>query len=506
MEGNMEYQTHELTPNCKLSIYESLHHILDFEKLKYCFECGICTASCPVAELIPEHYNPRALLHNLQFCDEKTLESAELWLCAWCYRCYNRCPQNICLPEIFQAARKIAVEKGHMGGFQKALKIIRDNVPLPASACYVSFHPERAIDNKQLVKETIQEIIIDYEAKNIQIASAEVNPEKVAIIGSGPAGLSAAKELLKNGYSVTVFEASSSCGGMLKRCIPDYRLPKRIVDFEIAHLKDLGMKVKKKIDVGKSLKVEELLQEYNALFVATGASEEKTLRIEGEKLEGVFYALDFLSKANRKKIVTPGKVSVIGGGDVAIDCARTALRLGAKKATILYRRSKEEMPANPWELKEAEEEGVEINYLVTPKRIVGKNGRVVSINCLKNELGDADETGRKKPVTIQDSDSEIETDCVIVAIGQFPNITFLSETVEITNKKTIATNPFTFETSSPAIFAGGDAVIGPRNLIAALAAGKEAAFHINSYLRSEQATPPKIGRNKQGRENESIKN
>ena len=502
----MEHQTHELTPNYVLSIYESLHQIFDFEKLKYCFECGICTASCPVAELIPKHYNPRTLLHNLQFYGEKTLESAELWLCAWCYRCYNQCPQSICLPEIFQTVRKIAVKKGHMEGFHKALKIIRDNIPLPASSCYASFHPERAIDNKQLVKETIQEIIIDYEAENIKIASAKVNPEKVAIIGSGPAGLSAALWLLKKGYSSTVFEASSSCGGMLKRCIPNYRLPKRIVDFEITHIEDLGVKVKKKTDVGKSLKVGDLFQDYDALFIATGASEEKILGIEGEKLEGVFYALDFLSKANRKKIETLGKVSIIGGGDVAVDCGRTALRLGAKEARILYRRSKEEIPANPWELKRAEEEGVQINYLVTPKRIVGKNGRVVSIECLRNELGDTDETGRKMPVAIQDDEFEIETDCVIVAIGQFPNVTFLPETVQITDKKTIAVNPFTFETSSPAIFAGGDVVIGPRNLMAAFAAGREAAFYIDRYLRSEQAKPTKIGRNKQGKENESIKN
>ncbi len=494
----MEYQTHELIPNYTLNIHGSLHQLLDFEKLKYCFECGICTASCPVAELIPKHYNPRTLLHSLQFCDTKTLKSAQLWLCAWCYRCYDRCPQKLCLPEIFLSLRRIAVQKGYLEGFYEALKIIRDNIPLPASACYVCFHPERAIQNKQLVTDTIQKEIIDCEARKTKDETyVKVNPDKVAILGSGPAGLSAAEDLFKKGYSVTVFEGSSQSGGILKRCIPEYRLPKGIIDFEIKHLKDLGLIIKKNLAIGDRLKVEELFQDYEAVFVAIGASEERSLGIEGEELEGVFYALDFLEKVNLRKIKAPDKVIIVGGGNVAFDCARTALRLGAKQATILYRRSKEEMPANSWELREAEEEGVNIRFLVTPKRIIGQNGKVVSIECFKNELGDVDETGRKRPVTIQDSEFEIETDFVVVAIGQFPNVTFLPETVEITDERTIAINPFTFETASPAIFAGGDAVIGSGNLMEALVAGKEAAFSIDCYLRSEPTKSLKIDQNNQ---------
>lgn len=503
----MEYQTQELTPTCILNVDESLRQILDFEKLKYCFECGICTASCPVAELLPEYYNPRTLLHSLQSCDTETLKSAKLWLCAWCYRCYRRCPQNLCLPEIFQAIRKIAAEKGYLEGFYKALKIIRENVPLPASSCYVGFHPERAINNRQLVTEAIQKEIIDYEIKNTKEAKPiEANPEKVAIIGSGPAGLSAAQELLTRGYSVTVFEAASSSGGMLKRCIPEYRLPKRIVDYEIKHLKDLGVNIKQKLAIGKSLKIEELFQEYKALFVATGACREKILGIEGEELKGVFYALDFLEKANTDEIRAPNKVIIIGGGDVAVDCARTALKLGAKEATIIYRRSKEEMPANPWEMKEAEKEGVKINFLVTPMIIKGENGRVVAIECVKNDLGDADHTGRKCPVPIQDSEFEIKTDCIIVAIGQFPNIAFLPETVESTDEKTIAADPFTFQTTLSGIFAGGDAVMGPGNLMEALASGKEAAFFIDVHLRNTSGKSFNIHQNDRGIENGRTKN
>ena len=495
----MVYQT-------SLNLEKILGQILDFEKLKYCFECGICTASCPVADLLPEHYNPRTLLHSLSLGDAETLKSAELWLCAWCYRCYNRCPQSLCLPEIFQALRKFAVENDYLEGFYKALKIIRENIPFPASSCYVCFHPERAIDNKQLVTEAIQKDIIDYEAENTkEVTSVKVNPAKVAIIGSGPAGLSAAQDLAKKGYSVTVFEASSSSGGMLKKGIPEYRLPKKIVDFEIKCLNDLGVKIKTNVVIGKSLKVEKLFQDYNALFVATGASKERILGIKGEELTGVFHALDFLEKANMKEIEVSDKVTIIGGGDVAVDCARTALRLGAKEATIIYRRSKEEMPANPWEIKEAEDEGVKIDFLITPKRIIGENGKVAAIECLKNELSEADETGRRRPVPIQDSEFEIKTDNIIIAIGQFPNTAFLPETVEITEERTVAVDPFTLETTSLGIFAGGDVVVGPGSLMEALAAGKQAGISIDAYLRGASLKPLKIYEKGQGRENGNAK-
>jgi heterodisulfide reductase subunit A len=475
----------------KASLENALENILDFEKLKYCFECGICTASCPVAELLPEHYNPRILLHSLHLGDDKLLKSAELWLCAWCYRCHRRCPQDLKLPEIFQAVRKFAVESGYMEGFAKALEIIRENIPLPASCCYVCFHPERAIDNKQLVTDTIQHTILDYEAKTTkEKPRTPMYGEKVAVIGSGPAGLSAAQDLAKKGYSVTIFEASPSSGGMLRRCIPEYRLPKKIVDSDIKCIKDLGVKIKTNTTVGKSLKVKKLLEQgYKAVFVATGAHEELMLGIEGEELNGVFHALDFLEKANKKKAELADKVSIIGGGNVAVDSAGTALRLGAKEVTILYRRSKEEMPANPWEIKEAEEEGVKIEFLVAPKRILGKNGKVTGIECVRMELGEPDETGRRRPVPIQGSKFAIKTGTVIMAIGQFPNTGFLSKVVEITEKRTIAVDPFTLETSSLGIFAGGDAVSGSATLMESIIAGKRAAISIDLYLRGISLQP-----------------
>ena len=475
----------------KPSLENALEGVLDFGTLKYCFECGICTASCPVAELLPDHYNPRILLHNLPLGDDMLLKSAELWLCAWCYRYHRRCPQDLRLPEIFQVARRFAVENGYMEGFNEALNIIREKLPLPASSCHVCFHPERAIENKQSVTDAIQHAILGYGTETAkEKPRGAVHGEKVAVIGSGPAGLSAAHDLAKKGYSVTVFEASSLPGGMLRRCIAGYRLPKKMVDSDIRRIKALGVKVKLNTAIGKSLTLEQLLKRgYKAVFVASGAHEERLLDVEGETLNGVFRALDFLEKANRREAMLSGNVSVVGGGNVAVDSSVTALRLGAKEVTILYRRTRDEMPAGSWEIKEAEEEGVKIEFLVAPKRILGKNGKVTGIECMRMELGEPDESGRACPVTVPGSEFVKQTDAVITAIGQFSGAGFLPETVEVTEKGTIAVNPFTLETGCPGVFAGGDAVSGPATLMEAIVAGKRAAVSIDLYLRGVSPEP-----------------
>jgi NADH-quinone oxidoreductase subunit F len=493
-----ELQGNETCPRLETVLGE----LLDFDKLKYCNGCGICTASCPMAKLLPEYYNPRILLHSLASGDDKILKSPQLWLCAWCYNCYRRCPQNLNLPEIFQAVRRFAVECGYMEGFHKALEIIRDNIPLPVSCCYVCFHPERVIKNRQIVKDAIQQAVLAYDPKKAKETSCIPTYQKVAIIGSGPAGLSAAHDLAKKGHSVTVFEALPLPGGMLRRCIPKYRLPKKLVDFDIMRIKALGVEIKTNMAIGGSLNVKKLLEEgYDAIFVATGAHEDQSFSIQGKKLNGVFNALDFLEKANTKDVKLLNKVSVIGGGNVAVDSARTALRLGAKKVTILYRRSAEEIPASPWELKEAEKEGVKIKFLVAPKRILGENGKVTKIECVKIELGEQDITGRRRPVPLQGSEFTVATDAVILAIGQFPNTVFLPKTVEITKQRTIATDPFTLETSSPSIFAGGDAALGSATLMEAILAGKQAAFSIDCYLRGIHLDPLDIFEKVFGKEN-----
>lgn len=498
-EPQNELQGNEKRP----SLETVLDDLLDFEKLKYCNGCGICTGSCPVAKMLPDYYNPRILLHNLPLGDDKILKSPQLWLCAWCYRCYRRCPQSLNLPEIFQTVRRFAVECGYMEGFYKALDIIRENIPLPVSCCYVCFHPERVIKNGQIVTEAIQHAVLTSNIEqNKKQPSKNSSGSKVAIIGSGPAGLSAAQDLAEKGHSVTVFEALPLAGGMLRRCIPKYRLPKKLVDFDVMRIKDLGVEIKTNTPIGGSLNIKKLLEKgFDAIFVATGAHEDQDFRIEGKDLSRVFNALDFLEKTNTKDIDLLNRVSVVGGGNVAVDSARTALRLGAKEVTILYRRSAEEIPASPWELKEAEKEGIKIQFLVSPKRILGKNGKVTKIECVKTELGEPDATGRRRPIPIQDSEFTIETDAVILAIGQFPNTVFLPKTVEITKQRTIATDPFTLETSSPSIFAGGDAVLGSATLIEAILAGKQAAFSIDYYLRDIPLNPLEIVENVFGKEN-----
>jgi len=308
--------------------------------------------------------------------------------------------------------------------------------------------------------------------------------EKVAIIGSGPAGLTAACELAEKGIFATIFEALPEVGGMLRKSMPEYRLPRKILDSEIQLLKDLGVEIRTNTKIGKDVGFGDLWQSgYKAVFVAVGAHKSQKLGIEGEELEGVVDALDFLWKVKMKQKVGFGtKVGVIGGGNVAVDAARTALRQGAKGAIILYRRSREEMPANPWEVMEAEKEGVKIEFLVAPKKISGKRDQVVGLECVKMELGELDETGRKRPVPIESSEFSLELDTIIVAIGERTETTFLPKEVELDRDNRILVNPITMETSLTGVFAGGDTVTGPATVIEAILAGKRAAYSINQYL------------------------
>jgi NADPH-dependent glutamate synthase beta subunit-like oxidoreductase len=310
----------------------------------------------------------------------------------------------------------------------------------------------------------------------------------VAVIGAGPAGLTAAYELAKKGYPVTVIEASSHAGGMLRECIPEFRLPKKVVDAEIEQIKRTGVEIQTNTTLGKDLSFSDLWQKgFKAVFISVGAHRTRKLGAEGESLIGVLDALDFLKLTNEGKNAGVGNhVVVIGGGNVAIDSARTALRSGAKDATILYRRSMDEMPANPYEIKEAEHEGVKISFLVAPKRILGQDGHVNGVECIKMELGESDESGRRAPKPIAGSEFTVLTDSVILAIGEAPDVSFLPEEIEVTENNTVAVDPFSVITSQPGVFAGGDCVSGPATVIEAIVAGKKAANCIDQYLRGEK--------------------
>jgi NADPH-dependent glutamate synthase beta subunit-like oxidoreductase len=461
----------------------ALQTLIDAEKLQYCHECGICTASCPMVELLPEHYHPRTLLQRIFLDLDGVLKEEALWLCAWCYRCYRRCPQQLLLPEIFLRARKLAVKNGYLGGLEEAAELIRKEIPLPRVCQLVCFHPERAeIDVSQTTG-------TDYEftAEEEETVLPPKERDKIAIAGSGPAGLTAACELIRMGHQVTVFESSSELGGMLRECMPTYRLPRKVLEADIQHMKKLGIEFRTGVTIGRDLTLQSLLQEeYKAVFLATGAHKSRQLRIEGTELKGVIYALDFLRKTNLGEEIDPGeRVAVIGGGNVAMDAARTALKLGAKDVSILYRRSREEMPANPWEAREAESEGAKISFLTSPTKILGEDGQVTAIECVRMELGEPDETGRRRPIPIENSEFTTELDTVILAIGESPDLSFLPEEIEVSEQNTILVDPVTMETNLPGVFAGGDVVSGPASVIEAIAAGKRAALSIDRYLKDE---------------------
>jgi heterodisulfide reductase subunit A len=469
------------------NIVKEIHEkILDVEKLKNCFECGICTASCSMTEMLGNDYSPRRLLEDIYSNPEEVLASEAIWFCAWCYRCHDRCPQALDLPEIFLFMRSAAAKRGRMQGFDKALQKIVKNVPLPLVTTVVCFHPERASLKTDEILDRIEQMREEQVKSKKKEKSGKFSKEKIAVIGSGPAGLTAAYELGKKGYDVTVFEALSEAGGMLRKGIPEKRLPKQVVAKEIQFIKDLDVEIKTGIKIGKDLHFENLKKEgFKAVFIGAGAHKSHQLKIEGSELKGVTYALDFLWDANTGKKVDVGKnVVVIGGGNVAVDAARTARCLGANEVTILYRRSKDEMPANLREVQEAEHEGVKIEFLVSPKRVLGESGKVSGIECVRMQLGEPDETGRKKASPVEGSDFKRETDMVILAIGESPDLEFLPKGIELNEDGTLWVNPITLETSMPGVFGGGDAVSGPASVIEAIRDGKRAAEAIENYVKS----------------------
>ncbi len=267
--------------------------------------------------------------------------------------------------------------------------------------------------------------------------------------------------------------------------MPGYRLPRDVLDIEIEHTRNMGVEIRTNTTIGKDVTLTDLSRDgYEAVFIAIGTHESRKLGIEGEELKGAIQALGFLSEINSGKDVKLGdRVAVIGGGNVAMDTARTALMLGAKEVSVLYRRSKADMPANPWEVKEAEDSGVEILFLIAPKKILGKNGQVAALECVRMELGEPDESGRRRPIPIEGSEFIMNFDTIILAIGETPDLSFLPKEIEISERNTIVVDPSTMETTQRGVFAGGDAVLGAATVIEAIVAGKRAASTIDRYLR-----------------------
>jgi len=390
------------------------------------------------------------------------------------------------------------IEFAAQGRYERALSLIEEKIPLPGTIGRICPRPCEAKCNRSDLDTSIainglKRFIVDAvgsrQGRKHVTRPSRKKEERVAIIGAGPAGLTASFHLAQLGYGVTIFEALSVSGGMLTIGIPEYRLPKEVLQTEIEDIEKCGVEIKLNSPIGENgLTLSSLWQQgYKAIFVATGAHQSLRLGIPGEDMERVYPGTTFLKEVNLGKSVKIGqKVAIVGGGNVAIDAARTVLRLGSREVFIVYRRTKEEMPAYKEEVEAAESEGIKVHYLAAPVRIIGKDGQVASIECVRTELAELDERGRRRPVPVKGSEFIIDADTVISAIGEVPDLSFLdSYRLEVTHKGTIKVNPYTFYTGNNGVFAGGDVVIGPATVIEAIASGRKAAISIDKYLRRQ---------------------
>ena len=431
----------------------------------------------------------------LGYTPEQAMDEAERCLNCKHKPCISGCPVMVHIPEFIAKVKE--------GDFEGAYQVISESSSLPAvcgrvcpqeSQC--EKHCVRGIKGEPVAIGRLERFVADYHNANCKekAVKPESNGKKVAIIGSGPSGLTCAGDLAKKGYDVTVFEAFHLAGGVLVYGIPEFRLPKSIVQKEIDTLKDLGVKIETNMVIGKVLSIEELIKEYDfkAVFVGSGAGLPKFMNIPGENLNGVYSANEFLTRINLMKAykdnaTTPikrgNKVVVVGGGNVAMDAARCAKRLGAE-VHIVYRRTLNELPARKEEVEHAMEEGIIFDLLTNPVKINGnENGWTSSITCVKMELSEPDASGRARPVEIKGSDFDIEADVVIMALGTSPNplIKSTTEGLEVNKHGGIITDENGL-TSVEAVYAGGDAVTGAATVILAMGAGKTAAKAIDEYL------------------------
>ena len=436
----------------------------------------------------------------LGYSEEEAVAEANRCLQCKVPRCVEGCPVNVDIPVFI---RKIRERR-----FEEALEIILEKNSLPAICGRVCPQESQCMGHCVLgVKGEpvniggLERFVADQENRmkiRMKTSVAPSTGKKVAVIGSGPAGLTVAAELARLGHSVTIFEALHEPGGVLMYGIPEFRLPKRIVREEIDYVKSLGVKIETNVIIGKMIKIEDLLNSgYDAIFIGSGAGLPRFLGIPGEDLNGIYSANEFLIRVNLMKAYkfpeydTPVKVGdkvvVIGGGNVAMDSARSALRLGGD-VTVVYRRTEEYMPARKEEVMNAKEEGVKFLFLASPIRFIGdKKGSVCKVECIRMKLGEPDESGRRRPIPIKGSEFTIDADTVIVAIGQRPNpiCVYGENDVKLTPHGTIVADPETGETGKPGVFAAGDIVTGNATVISAMGGGKRAARAIHEFLMSK---------------------
>jgi len=444
-----------------------------------------------------------------------SIEKIDLELCTGCGVCVNNCPMDVLRLDALVADSQeyppcqIACPAGvnirlyfsllKQDRIEEAIGVLRESLPIPAITGRVCPHYCETMCARGDVDEAVninslERFVADYWLHEEAQPVRKLYAAKVAIVGSGPAGLSAAYDLVKMGYPVTVFEAMPMLGGMLRAGIPEYRLPEDILDTQLNYIKDLGVDFQTNTAIGKEKTLEDLKSEgYQAVFFAVGAQLSSRLGIDGADLDGVLWGLDFLKAVNLKRgVEVKDKVMVIGGGNVAIDVAMVALRLGAQDVQVVCLESSEEMPAFASEIKEAVDEGIKINTCWGPKRIIGNDGRVKGIEIVRC-VSAFDAEGNFHPCYDEHVTKTIETNMVIIAIGQVSDVSLMPEKMCITTKKTIQVDEITLETSIQGIFAGGDAVSGPASVVEAIAGGRKAAISIDRYLRGKDL---KLGRGK----------
>lgn len=446
------------------------------------------------------------LVRNKNFLEVSTGYSAETAIdeAKRCLHCKHRpcvagCPVRIDIPEF--------IAKVAEGDFESAYQIISRSSSLPA-VCGRVCPQERQCESKCVrgIKGDavsigrLERFVADWHNSHCKVwpEIPERNGHKVAVIGSGPSGLTCAGDLARMGYDVTVFEALHVAGGVLVYGIPEFRLPKKIVELEINGLKALGVKIQTNVVIGRSMSIDDLFEEgYEAVYIGSGAGLPRFMGIPGEELKGVYSANEYLTRVNLMKAYLPEsatpiyhakRVAVVGGGNVAMDAARSAIRMGAEEVFVIYRRSFEEIPARKEEVVHAQEEQIEFKTLTNPTEILGdENGNVKGIRCVKMELGEPDETGRRSPHPVENSEFDIDVDCVIMAIGTSPNPLIKSTTTGLdVNRRGGIIADENGQTSRKGVFAGGDTVTGAATVIKAMGAGKIAAKSIDEYIKSEK--------------------
>lgn len=453
----------------------------------------------PMPSQAPDVRNKNFSEVALGYTPEQAIDEAKRCLNCKNKPCVGGCPVKIYIPEF--------IAKVAEGEFEEAYKIISKSSSLPAvcgRVCPQETQCEgkcvRGIKGEPVAIGRLERFVADYHNANCtdKAAAPVSNGHKVAVIGSGPAGLTCAGDLAKKGYKVTVFEALHLAGGVLVYGIPEFRLPKAIVQKEIDGLKDLGVDIQTNMVIGRTISIDELMEEYGfeAVFIGSGAGLPKFMGIPGENLKGVYSANEFLTRINLMKAYkedssTPvhraKRVAVVGGGNVAMDAARCAKRLGAE-VYIVYRRSMDELPARHEEVEHAQEEGIIFKTLNNPVRIFGdENGNVCGMECVEMELGEPDASGRRKPIEKVASEFSLDVDCVIMALGTSPNPLIKSTTEGLETHKWggIIADEATGLTSREGVYAGGDAVTGAATVILAMGAGKNAAEAIDNYLKSK---------------------